>query len=51
MAVVPQYDKVCDALTEGLDNLTKLYKKTNDSTAYFICLGTIYKNNVLNDLN
>ena len=51
MAVVPQYDKVCDALTEGLDNLAKWYKKTDDSTAYFICLGTIHKNNDSNDSN
>ena len=51
MAVVPRYDKVRDALTEGLDNLTKWYKKTDDSTAYFICLGMIHKNNVLNDSN
>jgi hypothetical protein len=51
MAAVPRYDKVRDALTEGLDNLAKWYKKTDDSTAYFICLGTIHKNNVSNDSN
>ena len=51
MAAVPQYDKVRDALTEGLDNLAKWYKKTNDSMAYLICLGMIHKNNVSNDLN
>ena len=43
MAVVPRYDKVRDALIEGLDNLAKWYKKTDDSTAYFICLDTIRK--------
>jgi hypothetical protein len=43
MAAEPQYDKVYDALTAGLDNLGKWYKKTDDSTAYFICLGMVYK--------
>jgi hypothetical protein len=43
MAAVPRYDKVRDALIAGLDNLAKWYKKTDDSTAYFICLGTIRK--------
>jgi hypothetical protein len=43
MAAVPQYDKVSDALIAGLDNLAKWYKKTDDSKAYFICLGTIRK--------
>ena len=46
MAAIPQYDKVHDALIEGLDNLAKWYKKTDDSTAYFICLGMIHKNDV-----
>ncbi|KAF8218540.1 hypothetical protein L208DRAFT_1215012, partial [Tricholoma matsutake] len=27
MAAVPQYDKVCNALITGLDNLAKWYKK------------------------
>jgi len=44
MAPEPWYDKVCDALTEGLENLTKWYKKTDYSTAYFICLGTVHRN-------
>jgi len=43
MAAVPRYDKVHDALIAGLDNLAKWYKKTDDSTAYFICLGMICK--------
>jgi len=46
MAAIPQYDKVHDALIEGLDNLAKWYKKTDDSTAYFISLGMIHKNDV-----
>jgi len=48
------YDKVCNALTTGLDNLTKWYKKTDDSTVYFIsliCLGTIHKNDNVNVSN
>ena len=40
MAAGPRYRLVHDALNEGLDNLAKWYKKTDDSTAYFICLGT-----------
>ena len=46
MAAIPQYDKVHDALIKGLDNLAKWYNKTDDSTAYFICLGMIHKNDV-----
>ena len=46
MAAISQYNKVHDALIEGLDNLTKWYKKTDDSTTYFICLGMIHKNDV-----
>ena len=34
------------ALVKGLDNLAKWYKKTDDSTAYFICLDIIHKNDV-----
>jgi len=37
-----------------LDNLTKWYKKTDDSTVYFIsliCLGTIHKNDNVNVSN
>jgi len=44
MAAVSRFDIVHDALIEGLDNLAKWYKKTDDSTAYFICLGIIYTN-------
>jgi len=51
MATEIKYDKVCDALTKGLDNITKWYKKTDDSTAYFICLGTIHKNDNTNVSN
>jgi hypothetical protein len=46
MAAEPQYRIVRDALNEGLDNLAKWYKKTDDSTAYFICLGTSHCLNV-----
>ena len=43
MAALPRFDKVREALIEGLDNLAKWYKKTDDSTAYFISLGMIHK--------
>lgn len=46
MAAAPRYGLVHDALIEGLDNLAKWYKKTDDSTAYFICLGILYTNTV-----
>jgi len=48
MAAVVQHDNIQDALIKGLDNLAKWYKKTDDSTAYFICLGMIHKNVDLN---
>jgi hypothetical protein len=44
MAAAHQYTIVHDALIEGLNNLAKWYKKTDDSAAYFICLGTLYSN-------
>src|SRR5882757_4984012 len=40
MAEESQYGVVHDALNKGLENLNKWYKKTDDSGAYFICLGT-----------
>jgi len=42
MAKEAQYSTVHDALNKGLDNLAKWYSKTDDSTAYFICLGAVY---------
>jgi hypothetical protein len=42
MVAVPQYNKVHDALIAGLNNLAKWYKKTDNSTAYFICLDMIH---------
>ena len=39
MAAEAQYHVVRNAIEEGLENLVKWYKKTNDSAAYFICLG------------
>ena len=41
MVAKGQFEIVHDALTEGLNNLAKWYKKTDDSVAYFICLGTL----------
>jgi hypothetical protein len=43
MAETARYSIVHDALTEGLANLRKWHSKTNDSIAYFICLGAVYK--------
>jgi len=44
MANTPEFSIVRDALLEGLENLAKWYKKTDDSGAYFICLGVFYTN-------
>jgi hypothetical protein len=51
MAGVSRFGIVGDALIEGLENLSKWYKKMEDSTAYFICLGIIYTNIVSNVAN
>ena len=50
MATILQYDKVHDALIKGLDNLAKWYKKTDDSTAYFIWSGMMHKNDVADEI-
>ena len=42
MAATARYSIVHDALIEGLNNLAKWYKKTDDSMAYFICLGMLH---------
>ena len=39
MANVPKFHKLEDAINGGLGNLDKWYCKTNDTDAYFICLG------------
>jgi len=39
MANHPKFFEVEDAIRAGLDNLEKWYRKTDDTNAYFICLG------------
>jgi len=39
MAVSPRFDGVELAIDAGLNNLRKWYRKTDDTNAYFICLG------------
>jgi hypothetical protein len=51
MAAISRFSVVRDALAEGLNNLGKWYNKTDDSTAYFICLGIIHTNIVSNITN
>jgi hypothetical protein len=43
MLETPHFDLVHDAIVKGLDNLAKWYSKTDDSAAYFICLGAVNK--------
>jgi hypothetical protein len=38
MAATPQFSKVHDTIKKGLENLAKWYWKTNDTSAYFICI-------------
>lgn len=40
MAMQPKYDEISDSITAGLDNLAKWYRTTDDSDAYFVCMGT-----------
>ena len=39
MANHPRFSEISDAIRAGLDNLGKWYQKTDDTDAYFICLG------------
>lgn len=39
MANHPRFSEISDAIRAGLDNLGKWYRKTDDTDAYFICLG------------
>lgn len=39
MAKHPRFYEISDAIHAGLDNLGKWYRKTDDTDAYFICLG------------
>jgi hypothetical protein len=39
MANNPKFHEISNAIHAGLDNLGKWYQKTDDTDAYFICLG------------
>jgi hypothetical protein len=39
MADASKFYELSDAINGGLENLNKWYRKTNDTDAYFICLG------------
>ena len=39
MAKHSRFSEIFDAIHAGLVNLEKWYRKTNDTDAYFICLG------------
>jgi hypothetical protein len=45
MAVAPKFAEVSDSITSGLENIQKWYGKTDDTDAYFICLGTSINTN------
>lgn len=42
MAKLPKFFEVKHAISKGLENITKWYRKVDDSDAYFICLGIFY---------
>jgi hypothetical protein len=48
MANVSKFSKLKGAITHGLANMDKWYRKTNNTNAYFICLG---KSSFLLDVN
>ena len=39
MVKVPKFNELKDAISAGLQNMDKWYRKTNDTNVYFICLG------------
>jgi hypothetical protein len=41
MECLKKFEVVAPALSAGLENLNKWYRKTDDTDAYFICLGTV----------
>jgi len=45
MAMAPKFADVSDSITSGLENIQKWYGKTDDTDAYFICLGTLINTN------
>ena len=40
MAASPKYADLSDSITSGLENIRKWYGKTDDTDAYFVCLGS-----------
>ena len=40
MELASRFAEVAPAIRAGLDNLEKWYCKTDETDAYFICLGT-----------
>jgi len=41
MAASPKFMDISSSITAGLENLRKWYGKTDDTDAYFICLGML----------
>lgn len=39
MVAQPKYEEISDSITAGLNNLEKWYRTTDDSDAYFVCMG------------
>ena len=39
LANCPEFSEIADAIRAGLENLGKWYQKTDDTNAYFVCLG------------
>jgi hypothetical protein len=39
MARTPKFVEISGAITRGLKNLTKWYRKVDDTDTYFVCLG------------
>jgi hypothetical protein len=42
MECLTKFEAVAPALSAGLENLSKWYRKTDDTDAYFICLGKVF---------
>jgi len=40
MAASPKYADLSNSITSGLENIRKWYGKTDDTDAYFVCLGS-----------
>lgn len=43
MAKHSRFSEISHAIRSGLENLGKWYRKTNDTDAYFICLGKVFR--------